>query len=127
LRCHICGNARSDPLSVASLAAVSSYEIAAQQWRAGVRRLEAAPPDEQRILVRVVDAIVVELRRRLGGRFTVEELSELYDRGTSWCLDIAVEVAPDDPRAWEADTVADAAFARYVREAADFAGGRRLS
>jgi len=106
---------------------VFSYEIAAQQWRAGVRRLEAAPPDEQRILVRVVDAIVVELRRRLGGRFTVEELSELYDRGTSWCLDIAVEVAPDDPRAWEADTVADAAFARYVREAADFAGGRRLS
>ena len=24
------------------------------------------------------------------------------------------------------DTVADAAFARYVREAVDFAGGRRL-
>ena len=104
-----------------------SYEIAAQQWRAGVRRLEAAPPERQRVLVRVVDAIVVELRRRLGGRFTVEELSELYDRGTSWCLDVAVEVAPDDPSAWEADTVADAAFARYVREAADYAGGRRLS
>jgi hypothetical protein len=104
-----------------------SYEIAAQQWRAGVRRLEAAPPEQQRVLVRVVDAIVVELRRRLGGRFTVEELSELYDRGTSWCLDVAVEVAPDDPYAWEADTVADAAFARYVREAADYAGGRRLS
>jgi hypothetical protein len=67
------------------------------------------------------------LRRRLGGRFTVEELSDLYDRGTSWCLDIAVEVAPDDPRAWAADIVADAAFARYVREAADYAGGRRLS
>jgi hypothetical protein len=104
-----------------------SYEIAAQQWRGGQRRLEAAPSEVRRVLDRVVDAIVVELRRRLGGRFTVEELSDLYDRGTSWCLDIAVEVAPDDPRAWEADTVADAAFARYVREAADYAGGRRLS
>jgi hypothetical protein len=104
-----------------------SYEIAAQQWSAGVRRLQAAAPDERRVLDAVVDAIVVELRRRLGGRFTVEELSELYDRGTAWCLDIAVKVAPDDPRAWEADTVCDAAFARYVREAADYAGGRRLS
>jgi hypothetical protein len=35
-------------------------------------------------------------------------------------------VAPDDPYAWDARTVADAAFARYLREATDFAGGRRL-
>ena len=103
-----------------------SYETAIQQWRSGVRRLEAAPPAERRVLDRVVDAIVDELRRRLGGTFTADELSELYDRGTSWCLDIAVSVAPEDPRAWEADTVADAAFARYVREATDYAGGRRL-
>jgi len=47
--------------------------------------------------------------------------------GTGWCLEIAVETAPDAPWAWDASTVADAAFARYLREAADFAGGRRLS
>ena len=104
-----------------------SYETAVQQWRAGERRLQAAPPEDRRVLDRVVDAIVDELRRRLGGTFTADELAALYDAGTSWCLDIAVTVAPDDPRAWEADTVADAAFARYLREAADFAGGRRLS
>jgi hypothetical protein len=103
-----------------------SYETAVQQWRAGERRLQRASPEERRVLDRVVDAIVDELRRRLGGTFTADELSDLYDRGTSWCLDIAVSVAPDDPRAWEADTVADAAFARYLREAADYAGGRRL-
>ncbi|HEY3019033.1 MAG TPA: hypothetical protein VGJ32_02520 [Solirubrobacteraceae bacterium] len=103
-----------------------SYETAVQQWRAGERRLQAAPPDVRRVLDRVVAAIVDELRRRLGGKFTADELSDLYDRGTGWCLDVAVTVAPDDPRAWEADTVADAAFARYLREAADYAGGRRL-
>lgn len=104
-----------------------SYETAVQQWRAGERRLQAGSGAERRVLDRVVDAIVDELRRRLGGKFTADELADLYDRGTAWCLDIAVSVAPDDPYAWEADTVADAAFARYLREATDYAGGRRLS
>ena len=104
-----------------------SYETAVQQWRAGERRLQAAWGAERRVLDRVVDAIVDELRRRLGGKFTADELADLYDRGTAWCLDTAVSVAPDDPYAWEADTVADAAFARYLREATDYAGGRRLS
>ena len=104
-----------------------SYETAVQQWRAGERRLQGASGAERRVLDRVVDAIVDELRRRLGGKFTADELADLYDRGTAWCLDIAVSVAPDDPYAWEADTVADAAFARYLREATDYAGGRRLS
>jgi hypothetical protein len=70
---------------------------------------------------------VAELRRRLGGTFTTDELVELYERdGTAWCLDVAVAAAPSAPWAWDMRTVADAAFARYLREAADFAGGRRL-
>jgi hypothetical protein len=39
-------------------------------------------------------------------------------------MDVAFEVAPGAPWAWDARTTADAAFARYVREAQDFAGGR---
>ncbi|HEX4563237.1 MAG TPA: hypothetical protein VH115_02180 [Solirubrobacteraceae bacterium] len=74
---------------------------------------------------RVVEAIVSELRRRLGGRFTTDELVELYTTDTGWCLPLAMRAAPDAPWAWEAPVVMDAAFARYVREAADFAGGRR--
>jgi hypothetical protein len=38
---------------------------------------------------------------------------------------VAMNVAPDDPGAWEAGVVVDAAFSRYLREAADYAGGRR--
>jgi hypothetical protein len=77
------------------------------------------------VLERVTDALVAELRRRLGGRFSADELVALYERGTAWCLQTAMRLAPDDPWAWEAGVVVDAAFARYLREAADYAGGRR--
>jgi hypothetical protein len=36
-----------------------------------------------------------------------------------------MNVAPDEPSAWDASVVVDAAFARYLREATDYAGGRR--
>jgi hypothetical protein len=96
------------------------------QWREGQRRLRDAEPADRVALERVADRIVDELRRRLGGPFTAVELADLYGRGTDWCLELAVTTVPDNPRAWDAQTVADAAFARYVREAADYAGGRRV-
>jgi hypothetical protein len=102
------------------------FETALDQWQAGLRRLADAPPDRRPVLDRVTRRLEDELRRRLGGPFTTSELVELYDRGTGWCTDLAVEVAPDAPWAWDVRTVADAAFGRYVREAGDFAGGRRL-
>lgn len=102
-----------------------AYENAFYQWQQGERRLRAAPPEHARAQQRVTEALIAELRRRLGGRFATEELVSLYERGTAWCLAIAMHVAPDDPSAWEAGVVVDAAFARYLREAADFAGGRR--
>jgi hypothetical protein len=103
-----------------------SYETAIEQWRDGERRLAEAPPEQQDVLERVTTRIFAELRRRLGGAFTADELSELYDEGTDWASDLAVATAPDHPYAWDARTVTDAAFARYLRRAADFAGGRRL-
>jgi hypothetical protein len=102
------------------------YETAMGQWRDGELRLARAPQAERIALERVTERIVAELRRRLGSAFMIDELVELYERqGTGWTLDLAVATAPSAPWAWEARTVADAAFARYVREAADYAGGRR--
>jgi hypothetical protein len=101
------------------------FENAIYQWRQGERRLAAAPPERGPLLDRVTAAIVSELRRRLGGRFYTEELVALYEQGASWCLQVAMKVAPEDPWAWEAGVVVDAAFGRYLREAADFAGGKR--
>jgi len=101
------------------------FETAIYQWQQGERRLGAATAERQVVMERVIDALVAELRRRLGGRFSAEELVDLYEAGTAWCLQTAMKVAPEDPWAWEAGVVADAAFARYLREAADYAGGRR--
>jgi hypothetical protein len=103
------------------------FENALIQWQDGLRRLDEAPPDQQRVLERVTLAIEAELRRRLGGAFTSNELAELYERGTDWATDLAVSVAPEDPYAWDARTVADAAFGRYLRGATDYAGGRRIN
>lgn len=101
------------------------FENAIQQWRQGERRLQAAPAERTRTLERVTEELVAELRRRLGGRFQADELADLYESGTAWCLQTAMRVAPEDPWAWDASIVTDAAFGRYLREAADFAGGRR--
>lgn len=104
-----------------------SFESSIQQWRDGARRLEEAPREQRRILDRVTDRIYAELTRRLGSSFTVDELVDLYESGTDWAQQIAMAAAPEDPWAWEPRTVVDGVFARYVREANDFAGGRRLT
>jgi hypothetical protein len=101
------------------------YDIAADQWAAGLRRLEEAPPEQRWMLERVTSRVEAELRRRLGGAFTTEELADLYDEGTGWVSDLAYESAPEHPFAWDVRTVGDAAFARYQRAATDYAGGRR--
>lgn len=102
------------------------FDTAIQEWQQGARRLEATPARERAALELVADAAVAELRRRLGSAYTVDELVELYGRGTSWVLDLAYRVAPEAPWAWDERIVADAAFGRYVRGATDYAGGRRV-
>jgi hypothetical protein len=103
---------------------VAGLENAIYQWQQGERRLKQVPAERNSLLERITDKLVAELRRRLGGRFYAEELAELYGRGTAWCLQLAIELAPEDPWAWDSGVVVDAAFGRYLREAVDFAGGR---
>jgi hypothetical protein len=102
-----------------------SFENAIYQWQQGERRLRGGPAGRGALLERVTETLVAELRRRLGGRFSAEELVELYEQGTAWCLQVAMREAPDDPWAWDSGIVVDAAFGRYLREASDYAGGRR--
>ena len=99
-------------------------ENALFQWEEGHRALQAlSDPRDRRLGDRVVDAVREELRRRIGPTFTAAELAELYGRGTDWCQQIAIDVAPAvaDPQ-----SLADAAFWLYLRNAGDFAGGRQL-
>lgn len=97
-------------------------------WQEGQRRMERSDPPDRAAMERVTDELVIQLHRRLGGPFTVQELANLYiEQGTDWCFDIAVRVAPGRPAAWDVPTVSGAAFARYAREAIDYTTGRRTA
>jgi hypothetical protein len=107
--------------------AVLRFDDVIGLWREGQRRLAQADPTVRPALERVIDAVVDELRRRVGGTFTTEELARFYgEAGTDWIFDLAVRAAPGTPEAWDLATVAGAAFARYLREASDYAGGARV-
>ena len=87
-----------------------AVENARFQWEDGERRLrESGGPDSERAIA----AVMEELRRRLGSTFTIDELAAFYGEGVDWATALAPAQA------------VDAAFARYAREAADYAGGRR--
>jgi hypothetical protein len=90
------------------------------QWSGGEARLREAEPLEQADLERAAAAVGDELRRRLGSSFELEELIALYASGTEW----ADHVASRNRAGSDTGAVVDAAFGRYAREAADFAGGR---
>jgi hypothetical protein len=97
-----------------------AVENALYQWREGERRLAGAPEPAQADLDSAADAVVEELRRRLGSSFVVDELVDLYGEDTDWALELARRNAAGS----DAAAVVDAAFARYLREAKDYAGGR---
>jgi len=99
-------------------------ELTIQQWRSGEQLLATVPADQRAAVDRVTDSIYAELRRQLGGPFTVAELVGLYEQGTTWCTDLAYAIAPSTPTAWDPRITADAAFGRYLRAATDYAGGR---
>jgi hypothetical protein len=97
-----------------------AVENALYQWRDGERRIADAPEPAQADLDAATDVVVEELRRRLGSSFVVDELAGLYGEGADWAL----EVARRQGAGTDSASVVDAAFARYVREAKDYAGGR---
>ena len=102
------------------------FDVLMGLWEEGSRRIAAAEPRERRLLERVSEDILLELRRRLGGRFTTSELAGYYLReGTDWCFEVAYTSAPGSPEAWDLSTVAGDAFARYARQATDYGGGVR--
>jgi hypothetical protein len=97
-----------------------ALENALYQWRDGERRIAETPEPARADLELAVDAVVEELRKRLGSRFVLDELTDLYGEGTDWATDVARRHAAGT----DAATVVDAAFGRYAREASNFAGGR---
>jgi hypothetical protein len=101
---------------------VAAIESAKRDWEDGYRRFlsEAQNPVRADALHRQLDEVTDELRRRVGGRFTIAELEVVYRTSEAWARTAVSERAPS--RAWARDltTVNDAAFHLYSRGAVDF-------
>jgi hypothetical protein len=101
-------------------------ENAVLQWEDGYARVQTARAESaarQRALGRVVVAVEAELRKRLGSRFSVDELAVVYREQADSLLDQAMAAIPGDEALAEASAACDAAFYLYMREAWDFGGG----
>jgi len=98
-----------------------ALENAQFQWEEGERRLLEAEGGRRAALERAAAMVVEELRRRLGSRFSLEELSDLYAGAADWASEVARQTFAGTESSW----IVDAAFARYSREAVDYGGGAR--
>jgi hypothetical protein len=94
---------------------MNSVEVTRHEWEDGTRRLEAARDDVPRYhqLLELLDLIVGELRKRVGGTYTLEELATAYGESEPWARELLDErsTLPGWPR--ELTTVLAAAFDAY--------------
>ena len=97
-------------------------ESARQDWEEGYRRFldEAGDATRADALYRQLDEVTAEIRRRVGGAFTLTELATAYATSDAWIRVAVAERAAS--RGWERSlsTVGDAAFHLYSRGAVDF-------
>ena len=100
-------------------------ESARYQWQEGLRRLEAEGGETVRArqLNFLVEAVVDELRRRVGHTFTLTELASAYNGAEDWAREAVVDAVQPKFRAGVRDAalIQDAAFARFARGASDYA------
>ena len=94
-----------------------AIENALFEWEEGEAATRASREND-----RAARVVLEELRRRLGGAFTLDELADLYGEGTDWAVDLLLGRfgGLTDTR-----LAVNAAFYRYARFASDYSGGRR--
>jgi hypothetical protein len=97
-----------------------SVELARQQWADSYTSLVREPPGIDARVREQIEVVTAELRRRVGGSFTLTELAAAYDGAERWTL-AAIERRCYRP-GWvrTASSAADAAFHLYARGARDY-------
>ena len=91
-------------------------------WEEAYRRLAESASDAaaEEALVFQLEVVTSELRKRIGGTFTLHELADEYARADVWARDALAELgAPGWPRTLA--LVEGAAFHLYSRGAVDYA------
>lgn len=101
----------------------SSLDLVRHEWADGHRRLEEERSDGTRYR-RLLDQVGVvddELRRRVGGTFTLAQLADAYRDADAWARQAVADRAPGPGWPRDLSLVLAAAFHGYQRGAADYA------
>jgi hypothetical protein len=100
----------------------ADLDIARLEWERAYRDLEelARDPAEEGRVRAQLEAVMSELRKRVGGTFTMLELAEEYDVADQWARETLADLgSPGWPRTLT--LVEGAAFHVYARGAVDYA------
>ena len=103
-------------------ATAAEVESARREWEDGYRRLEHESRDRvagERLLAQV-EVVTAELRRRVGGTYTLAELTRAYARAEGWSRAAVAERAPLPGWPRTLSLVEAAAFHLYARGASDY-------
>lgn len=97
-------------------------ESARREWDDGRRRLLETADDgrERERLLAQVDVVTEELRRRIGGTFTLAELTRAYAGADAWSREIVSQRAPAPGWPRTLALVEATAFHLYARGAIDY-------
>lgn len=100
----------------------AEVESARREWEEGHRLLheEARRHDQPERLLAQVEAVLAELRRRVGGTFTLRELATAYAGAERWSRAAVAERAPAPGWPRTLSLVEAAAFHEYARGAQDY-------
>src|SRR5262245_18100133 len=100
----------------------TSVEAARREWAEGNRRFveEARDPVRANALYRQRDAVLQDLRRRVGGIYTLPELASVYEHAERWLREVIDDRAPSRGGARTVSFAGDAAFYAYSRGAQDY-------
>jgi hypothetical protein len=100
----------------------AEIESARREWEDGRRRLleQADDTRERERLLAQVDVVTEELRRRVGGTFTLAELTRAYAGAEAWSREVVSQRAPAPGWPRTLSLVEATAFHLYARGAIDY-------
>lgn len=100
----------------------ADVESARRDWEEAQRQFEheARTPGRSEALVRQLEAVSAELRKRVGSRFTLSELAREYHDADRWVRDVVSERAAAPGWTRTLSLVEGAAFHAYSRGAQDY-------
>lgn len=99
-----------------------ALEQTRREWELGNRRLEKQVHETARgeAILAELDAVLAELRKRIGGSFTLTELANAYPSAEAWSREAVAELEPAEGWPRRLALVTDAAFHVYSRGAVDY-------